>query len=229
VNTWLGSLALFTLQAPAVAPLEAMSWTDVVARYATVHDYTCLYEKQERAIDHGALQTIRMSFRKPLDVRLDWLDDAGKVDQVAVYRQGYNDGKVIVKRRGLVGSIAGIIRLDPQSTMALQDSRHPITQVGLGHLIDRVAQDLRKERVTSQPLVEETIDGRACDRLQFDAPAGTALFGIEGARRAVVWIDPVVTLPIKVEILDSAGGMIERHRFRDARLNPALSDAVFTL
>jgi hypothetical protein len=229
VKTWLGSLALFTLQAPAVAPLEAMSWSDVVARYATLHDYTCLYEKQERAIDHGALQTIRMSFRKPLDVRLEWLDDAGKVDQVAVYRQGYNDGKVIVKRRGLVGSIAGIIRLDPRSTMALQDSRHPITQVGLGHLIDRVAQDLRSERVTSQPLVEETIDGRACDRLQFDAPAGTALFGIEGARRAVVWIDRVVTLPIKVEILDSAGGMIERHRFRDARLNPALSDAVFTL
>jgi outer membrane lipoprotein-sorting protein len=229
VSTWLGSLALFTLQARAVAPLEAPSWSDVVARYATVHDYTCLYEKQERAIDHGAVQTIRMSFRKPLDVRLEWLDDTGKVDQVAVYRQGNNDGKVIVKRRGLVGSIAGTLRLDPHGTLALQDSRHPITQVGLGHIIDRVSQDLRNERVISQPPVEETIDGRACDRLQLDAPEGTALFGIEGARGAVVWIDRVLQLPTKIEILDSARDMIERHRFRDVRLNPGLADAVFTL
>ncbi len=229
MSTWLGSLALFALPAPAVALLEPASWTDVVARYGTVHDYTCLYEKRERAIDHGSLQTIRMSFRKPLDVRLEWLDDTGKVDQVAVYRQGYNDGRVIVKRHGLVGSIAGTIRLDPQSTLALQDSRHSITQVGLGYMIDRVSQDLRDERVTSQPLVEEAIDGRTCDRLEFDGPAGMALVGIEGARRAVVWIDRVLKLPIKVEILDSARGMIERHRFRDVRLNPGLADAVYTL
>jgi hypothetical protein len=229
VSTWLGSLALFTLQAPAVAPLEAMPWSDVVARYATVHDYTCLYEKQERAIEHGALQTIRMSFRKPLDVRLEWLDDTGKVDQVAVFRQGYNDGKLIVKRHGLVGSIAGTMQLDPKSRLALQDSRHPITQVGLGYIIDGVSQDLRAERVTTQPPVEEAIDGRTCDKLQFDASAGMGLFGVEGARGGVVWIDRVLKLPIKVEILDSARGMIERHRFKDVRLNRGLADAVFAL
>lgn len=228
VSTWVGSLATFTMPGPA-GPLEAMSWSDVVARYATIHDYTCLYGKQERAIDHGALQTIRMSFRKPLDVRLEWLDGTGKVDQVAVYRQGHNDGNVIVRRGGLVGSIAGTLRLDPQGTLALQDSRHPITQVGLGYIIDRVSRDLRDERVASRPLVEDTIDGRPCDRLQFDAPAGMAVFGVEGARRAVVWIDRTLKLPINVEILDSAASVIERHRFRDVLLNPGLADAVFTL
>ena len=56
-----------------------------------------------------------------------------------------------------------------------------------------------------------------------------ALFGIEGARGAVVWIDRVLQLPTKIEILDGARDMIERHRFRDVRLNPGLADAVFTL
>jgi hypothetical protein len=229
VSTWLGSFATFTIDAPAVAALEAVSWSDVAARYPAVHDYTCLYEKQERAIEHGTPQTIRLSFRKPLDVRLEWLDDSGRVDQIAVYREGHNDEKVIVRRSGLLGSIARTLRLDPQGALALQDSRHPITHVGLGYIIDRVSRDLRDERVTSQPLVEDTIDGRPCDRLQFDAPAGMALFGIEGARRALVWIDRVLKLPINVEILDSAAGMIERHRFKDVRLNPGLADAVFTL
>jgi hypothetical protein len=217
------------MHAPAVAPLEPVTWSNVAARYATVHDYTCLYEKEERAIDHGAMQTIRMSFRKPLDVRLEWLDKAGKVDQVAVYRQGHNDGKVIVRRSGLVGSLAGTIRLDTHGTLALQDSRHPITQVGLGYIIDRVSRDLGDGRVTSPPPVDDTIDGRPYGRLQLDAPAGMALFGIEGARRALVWIDRGLYLPSLVEILDGAAGTIERHRFRDVRLNPGLADAVFTL
>jgi len=39
----------------------------------------------------------------------------------------------------------------------------------------------------------------------------------------------VLQLPTKIEILDSARDMIERHRFRDVRLNPGLADAVFTL
>lgn len=229
VGTWLGSLATFTTPAPAVAPLEAMSWSHVAARYASVHDYTCLYEKQERAIDHAELQTIRMSFRTPLDVRLEWLDEKGTVDQVAVYREGYNDGKLIARRSGLLGSMAGTVRLDPQSKLALQDSRHPITQIGLGYIIDRVSRDLRDARVTSQPLVEDTIDGRPCDRFQFGAPAGVPLLGIDGARRALVWIDRELKLPIKVEILDSAPGVIERHCFRDLRLNPGLTDAAFTL
>lgn len=215
--------------ASALSPAAPIEWADVVAGYAAVHDYTATYEKRERAIDHGAPQTIRLSFRKPLDVRLDWLDDKGKVDQTAVYRKGMNDGKLVARRSGLLGSVVGTVRLDPHEKRALDDSRHPITEVGLGHLIDRVARDLRDGRGTSQPPVEDAVDGSQTWRFQLDAPADGSLFGIKGASRAIIWIDRALKLPVKVEILDRAGAMIERHQFRSLRLNVGLGDDVFTL
>src|SRR5215831_17793989 len=80
---------------------DALAWDDVVAAYGQVRDYTTLYYKEERAISNGDLQRIRLSFRKPLDVKLEWLDEKGKVDQVAVYRQGMNDGKLLAKKSGM--------------------------------------------------------------------------------------------------------------------------------
>jgi hypothetical protein len=210
-------------------PGGAITWSDVAARYAEVRDYSCLYHKQERAIDRGAVQTLRLSFRTPLDVRLEWLDDTGEVDQVAVYREGHNDGKVIARRRGVLGWMAGTVRLDPRGRLALQDSRHPITEVGLGYIIDRAVRDLREGRVTAPRVVEDPIDGRPSDRFQFDASGSVPVFGGDDARRAVVWIDRALRLPIKIEIMDGAAGLIERHRFADVRLNQGLSDAVFTL
>jgi outer membrane lipoprotein-sorting protein len=211
---------------PQAAPI---AWSDVVASYAAVHDYTATYEKRERAIDHGEPQTIRLSFRKPLDVRLDWLDDKGKVDQTAVYRQGMNGGKLVARRSGMLGSVVGTVHLDPHDKRALEDSRHPITEVGLGYIIDRVARDLRDGRVTSQPVIEDAVDRRPAWRFQLDAPAGVKLFGIEGASRAIVWVDRALKLPVKVEILDAAGTMIERHQFKNLRLDVGLRDGVFTL
>jgi outer membrane lipoprotein-sorting protein len=211
---------------PQDAPI---TWSDVVASYERVHDYTATYEKRERAIDHGAPQTIRLSFRKPLDVRLDWLDDKGKVDQTAVYRNGMNDGKLIARRSGMLGSIVGTVRLDPHDKRALEDSRHPITEVGLGYIIARVEKDLKGGRVTSRPVVEEPVDGRPAYRFELVAPAGVPLFGVEGASRAIVWVDRALRLPVKVELLDAAGAMIERHQFKNLRLNAGLGDDVFTL
>src|SRR5690606_38018562 len=51
---------------PSSAPI---SWAEIAQSYASVRDYTCLYEKQERAISNGEKQTIRFYFRKPFDVR----------------------------------------------------------------------------------------------------------------------------------------------------------------
>lgn len=90
-----------------------ITWNDVTASYERVLDYVCVYEKEERAISEGEKQTIRLFFRKPLDVRLEWLNDRGNVDQTAVYRQGLNDGKVLARQSGLLGALAGKLRLDP--------------------------------------------------------------------------------------------------------------------
>jgi hypothetical protein len=213
----------------AVTSPEQVAWSDVVASYAPVRDYQCLYEKEERAISSGELQTIRLSFRKPADVRLEWLDGKGRPSQVAVFRQGFNDGKLLARRFGVFGSALGTVRLDPRGSRALANSRHPITEVGIGHIIERAAEDLRGGLARVLPAREDTLDSQLVDRFEFEATSDVPLYGIPGARRAVIWVDPALKLPIKAEVLDAAGTVLERHRFKQLRLNVGLTDDMFTL
>lgn len=222
-------LAALAARPLAIMPRAAITWNDVAASYARVHDYTCLYEKQERAISNGELQRIRLSFRKPMDVRLEWLNDKDEVDQIAVYRRGFNEDKVMVRRRGILGAIAGTLRLDPRSRTALQDSRHPITDVGLGHIVDEIARERDGGRATVRLPIEDTVDAQPVYRFEFDGAPNVQVFGIDGASRAVVWIERLTQLPMKVELLDAGGRALERHRFKDVRLNVGLTDAAFVL
>jgi len=52
---------------------------------------------------------------------------------------------------------------------------------------------------------------------------------MEDARRAVVWIDRELKLPIKVEVLGANDTLLERHRFKNLRVNVGLTDKTFAL
>jgi hypothetical protein len=213
----------------SVSEALPITWNDVKNSYEAVADYLCLYEKEERAIANGEKQTIRLSFRKPLDVRLDWLDDQGKIDQTAVYRQGFNDGKVIARQGGLLGALAGKLRLDPNESLALSDSRHPITEVGLGKIIERALKDAANPLISSSFAGEETLDGRPSYKFEFTATGNQAVGGLEAARKALIWIDRELKLPVKLELYEGANTVLERHRFKQVNINQKLSDKTFTL
>lgn len=217
-----------TSPTPPAAARDAFSWAEVVESYSRVRDYTCLYEKQERAISNGEKQTIRFAFRKPFDVRCDWLDDRGRVDQTAVYRAGANDGRVLVRRAGPLGAMLGTLRLDPHDPLALSDSRHPITEAGIGYIVERIDRELSQHRVELHDRGTNQSEGEATDELELVAN-GMPLADLGGARRALVRLDRNLRLPVEVELYDDAGVLIERHRFRNLRVNTGLDDSTFTL
>lgn len=206
-----------------------ISWVEVARSYDRVADYVCLYEKTERAISKGEEQRIRFFFRKPFDVRMDWLDNRERVTQTAVYRQGFNDGKVLARENGLLGSLVGILRLEPSESLALSDSRHPITEVGIGKIIDRAQRDAANPRITSRFDSEEVLDGRTAFKFDFTASSNEGLGGLNDARNALLWIDRELKLPVKLEIYDSASLLLERHRFKELRVNQKLADKIFTM
>jgi holo-[acyl-carrier protein] synthase len=223
--------AVAVLGTPGVLARRAdvVAWTDVVAAYAQVTDYTARYDKQEHAIDDFDLQRINLWFRKPLDVKLEWLNGDGKPDQWAVYRRGMNDGKVIAKKTGFLGGMLGTMSLDPTSGRALSDSKHPITEVGIGHLIDEASRAMDRADVGKKPAVTDALDGAQATRFEFETAAGGKWFGVDGARRVTLWVDNTLKLPVKVEIVDAKGTLLERHRFTNVKLNVGLTDAIFTL
>jgi outer membrane lipoprotein-sorting protein len=211
--------------AAVAAPI---AWNEVTTSYDRVKDYTCLYLKEERAISNGELQTIRLAFRKPLDVRLDWLNNKGKVDQTAVYRQGLNDGKLLARQSGLMGALAGTVKLKPDEPLALEDSRHPITEAGLGGIIENIRKETTDPQVSNAYVGEELIEGHPAWKFVFTTKTGM-LAGGQNAARSVVWIDKGLKLPVQVEIYDRANALLERHRFKELKLNVGLTDQTFKL
>jgi hypothetical protein len=211
---------------PAPAPL---TWDEVARSYERVRDYVCLYEKEERAISHGESQTIRLSFRQPFDVRMDWLNARGEVDQTAVYRAGANDGKVLARQKGFMGGLLGTLRLDPNESLALADSRHPVTEVGLGKIIEHAQRDASNPQITSHFVGEEALDGRPAYKFEFAAQNNEPVLGLPDARTALIWVDRELKLPVKLELYDAANALVERHRFKAVRVNVKLTDKTFTL
>lgn len=223
------SIVPASAQNAAARPLP-FKWSDVASRFENVKDYAALYEKEEKAISKGERQTIKIFFRKPFDIRLDWLDDKGKVDQTAIYQKGKNDDKVLAKKSGMLGSMAGTMKLAPTDPLALQDSKHPITEAGLGNLIEHIITESKDPQTRIDYLGEEkTDDGRAAYKVEMTNPNKLDLTGASSARRALIWIDKELMLPVKVEIYDSTGALLERHVFKDLKFNTSLSDKTFEI
>jgi len=213
----------------STAPAPPVTWIEITSAYERLNDYVCIYEKEEKAISNGESQAIRFSFRKPFDVRMDWLNDKGVVDQTAVYRQGFNDGKVLARQSGLMGVLSGKLRLDPNDPLALSDSKHPITEAGFGKIIERAARDAEDTRIATHFVSEEVLNGRAAFKFEFTAKEKADVNGLGGARKALIWIDRELKLPVKVELYDDGGVLLERHRFTDIKVNAKLADKVFAL
>jgi outer membrane lipoprotein-sorting protein len=123
----------------------------------------------------------------------------------------------------------GTMKLDPNESLALEDSRHPITEVGLGKLIERVQHDLATPGIASRFLGEEILDGRPAYKFEFKADTDKTVGGLVGATRSLIWIDREIKLPAKLELYNATNTLLERHRFKNILLNPKLTDKTFTL
>jgi len=76
---------------------------------------------------------------------------------------------------------------------------------------------------------EETLDGRPAYKFEFTSKGKEAVGGLAAARKSLIWIDRETKLPTKLELYDGANTLLERHRFKNVRLNQRLSDKTFTL
>jgi len=196
-----------------------------LASFDGIKDYSCLYIKEEKAIDNMDPQTIKLYFRKPFDVRMEWLNDKNKIDQIVVYREGYNHNKLRVKESGVLGW-AGVLSIDPNGSLAGGDSKHPITEMGVGKILKRVLNEIAKGKMTVNDLGNESIEGRDAHKIEVvsDGPPG-----FHFAKRTILWLDTQTGFLVKHEHYDYKDQLFERHVYKDVKLNTGLGDDKFTL
>lgn len=100
-----------------------------------VKDYTAVFTKTECVNDRLITQVMDMKFRhQPFSVYLcrRW---KGKPGREVLFVDGANGGRLLVREAGLK-SLTGTMSFYPDDPKVLQESRHPITEIGLARLLE---------------------------------------------------------------------------------------------
>jgi hypothetical protein len=249
VATWailLAAVGLLAGLAPSgpAAPTPVSSSADkalrLVARarqsFESVHDYSCTLVKREFV--NGQLlpeNVMAMKVRnQPFSVHFRWLKPKALEGQEACYVTGKNNGLMRVKPPGLLGAM-GFINIDIRDPRVRQQSRHTITEAGIGNLIERFAERLESERHSSRTrvrLAEFEFNGRKCIRVETSHPHSKP--GEFYAYRYLVYFDKEIHLPIRSEAYDwpkeggqPDGELLECFSFTELKLNPGLPEETF--
>ena len=170
-------------------------------QFSRVSGYTATLIKQERV---GSYLLDEVSFgikvrHQPFSVYMKWQsgDDAGKE---VLYVDGSNDGQLLVRLGGLKGRILPTFKVDPFGSVALNQSRYPITKLGILALADTLIERRELE-------MREQIVPRAEQRQDADCegrPCSVYVFEVSDAQRSPVYrksiqyIDRQWNVPLRV-------------------------------
>jgi Protein of unknown function (DUF1571) len=204
------------------------------ARYQTVRDYTCTFSKRERINGRlTPLHVLTMKVRtQPRSIYLRFRQPAA--GREAIYIAGQNDGKLLAHDVGLNKLLAGTLRLEPTGSRAMEDNRHPITEAGIGPLLDTLETRWSAELGPSESVVvirdDEKVENRRCTMIETTHPCRQSEFLFYRVR---LFIDEQLGLPIHFEAYDwprsprEPADLMEEYTYKDIKLNVGLSDRDF--
>jgi hypothetical protein len=210
--------------------------TEARQSYQGINDYACLFHKREQI--RGQMQAENIMVMKvrtrPFSVYLRWQSPSALQGQEACYVTGRNNGMMRVHTTGLRG-LAGFVSIDPRDPRALENSRHTITEAGIGNLIERFGRGWAEERRWNKTLVrlaEYDFAKRRCLRVETIHPDKAG--GQFAFYRSLVYFDKENHLPIRVENYDwpgpgrdPNGTLVESYSYVDLRLNVGLGEETF--
>jgi len=210
--------------------------TDCQARYQTVNDYTCTFYKRERVDGHlTPLHVMTMKVRtKPQSIYLKFQRPAQ--GREAIYIAGQNRGKILAHDVGFNKILAGTLQLEPTSAQAMEDNRHPITEAGIGPLIETLVKrwsvELNPEDSKMAFRDDMLVGTRRCSMIESTHPHRRPNFLFHKVR---VFIDQEFGLPIRFEAYNwpklphSESELTEEYSYSNLKLNIGLQDIDFDI
>jgi Protein of unknown function (DUF1571) len=208
--------------------------TDCQARYQTVNDYTCTFYKRERVDGHlTPLHVMTMKVRtKPQSIYLRFQRPAQ--GREAIYIAGRNRGKILAHDVGFNKILAGTLQIEPTSAQAMEDNRHPITEAGIGPLIETLAKrwsaELNPEDSKMAFRDDMLVGTRRCSMIESTHPHRRPHLLFHKVR---VFIDQELGLPIRFEAYNwpklphSEAELTEEYSYSNLKLNVGLQDIDF--
>lgn len=192
-----------------------------------VDNYIAIFHKQERV--EGKLleeETILLKFKKPFKLYMKWIQPP-HAGRELIYVEGRNNNRVMTHEGGILGMVT--VNIDPKGSLAMRGNRHPVTDAGIDHLLNAMAENFRRGsregvlRIVA--LGEERVYSRRTER--FEAAFLEGKVKDYYARRIIINLDVENKLPIKIEIYDEEDRLVEKYGYEDLELNPGLTDRDF--
>ena len=220
--------------APDTITLAKKSIYDCQVRYTQVHDYTCTFMKRERIDGRLTPQHVMAMKVRAQPASVYFKFQTPNRGREAIFVQGKYNGKVIAHDVGIGKLLAGTMHLDPRGSMAMEDTRHPITEAGIGSLIDTVAKRWAVELTPEESVVEFhtniRVGNHPCTMIESDHPRHLPHFLYHKVK---LYIDHEHGLPIRFEAYDwpkhpgAAPELVEEYTYIDLKTNTGLGDHDF--
>jgi hypothetical protein len=228
--------------APATAGFDQVhGWLlDARRNFTAVQDYTCTLSKRENI--NGVLSdehVIEAKFRtQPFSVYMRWLHPSKYYGQEVAFVAGRNNNKMRVHSKGLLKGAVGFVSLDVNDRRVLEQSRHTITEAGIGNVIEQALKHVDAVRGTGTGQVRTTEivhDNRRCLRVEVIQSERRSQLDVW---RTVLYLDKESKLPIRAETYGwprqnaaadsrASGELLEQVSFTNLRWNVGLSDREF--
>jgi hypothetical protein len=207
---------------------------DCQVRYAQIHDYTCTFMKRERIEGRLTSQHVMAMKLRTRPGSVYFKFQTPNRGREAIYVQGKYNGKVIAHDVGIGKLLAGTMHLDPRGSMAMEDTRHPITEAGIGSLIDTVAKHWAVELTPEESVIKFhpnlRVGNHPCTMIESDHPRHLPSFLYHKVK---LYIDHEHGLPIRFEAYDwpkhpgAAPELVEEYTYIDLKTNVGLGDHDF--
>jgi hypothetical protein len=212
--------------AAAPSPLaELLRLLDAADKqYAQIHDYTAVMLSRERVKDVLQEQErVLLKFQRAFKVYMRWLEGPSR-GREGLYVSGAHDGKFLVyEPRGFQRLFTAA--LDPNDARVMEKSRHPVTDVGIGRLLEIVGDNARRAARNGVLRVVDRGPGEVAGRpvrqmegiLPRDPQAGYYAYRVQ------LFFDDEQRVPIRVVVYDWSDRLVEDYTYTELRLNPGLS------
>lgn len=214
--------------APGEPPEIDALLDEMRAAYAPIREYTATFVKRERLGGKlGENQTIALKFRKPASVYMRWTEGKSAGREI-VFVKGRNDDHALIHEPGVLAGLV-TIAIAPGDPRVLKESRYPITDVGIGRLIDLVGSATRSATSVGTVRWAElpsaaTSPGRATRRIEFSSAQPVEDCACQ---RAVVTVDVATRLPVAAEVFDASDQLLGRYEYTGLNTSPGLTDRDF--
>ncbi len=198
-----------------------------------VKDYTCDFHKQER-IDGKMVSPHQMHMKarnQPSSIYFRFVTP--NQGREAIYHPEKYGHKLVAHDVGLGRLLAGTLHLDPKGSMAMDENRHPVSEAGLGSMLETICERWNVELSPEESVItidrDASFGGRPCIRIDSVHTERRPEFFFH---KVTLYIDRELNLPIRFEAYDwaKANGhcdLVEEYTYKNLRVNNGLAEIDF--